>query len=159
MASFIVLTPETGPGSDHEKTRFIRDGFSLIAFLFPGIWLLCHRLWLCGIGALMLQGLAFELMGVRSQWSVGFALLLAISILTAVEGPMLFARSRLARGFVTDGLVSARDLAEAEDIYFSEIADSNSADIRPVERDIHVVKAGSGHSAAVLGLIGYDGGR
>jgi Protein of unknown function (DUF2628) len=158
MASYVILTPVTGPGKDHQKTRFIRDGFSLLAFFFPGIWLLCHRLWLLGIGALLLQGIGLELIHEPALWPAGFMLLLAISVLTAVEGRMLFARSLSAGGFLTDGLVSARNLAEAEEIYLSGISDERPEDIRPVRWDIPNANTGGAHGTA-LGLIGYDGGR
>jgi len=159
MASFVILTPGAGPGKYHERTRFIRDGFSLLAFLFPGIWLLCHRLWLLGIAALLLQGIGLELIEKPALWPAGFALLLAISVLTAVEGRILFIRGLSARGFVTSSLVSARDLAEAEAIYFSSISDDRPQDIQPVRRDIPAANVSIAHGAVALGLIGYDGGR
>lgn len=159
MASFVVLTPESGSGNDHEKTRFIRDGFSLVAFFLPAIWMLCHRFWLLGIGALLLQGIGLELIRMPTLWPAGFALLLAISVLTAVEGRMLFIRSLSARGFVADGLVSARNLAEAEEIYFSGVVDTRPEDIRPARWDIPGANAAPARNNAALGLIGYDGGR
>ena len=159
MASFIVLTPESGPGRDHEKTRFVRDGFSLTAFFFPGIWLLCHRFWLLGIGALLLQGIGMELMRTPALWAAGVSLLLAVSVLSAVEGRMLFASRLLANGFVASGLVSARNLAEAEDIYFSGLSEEVPEDIRAARWDIRENSAGNPHKGAALGLIGYDGGR
>lgn len=159
MASFVVLTPDTGPGKDHEKTRFVRDSFSLTAFLFPGIWLLCHRCWVLGVGALILQGVALQLSGMPGLWAAGLALLVAISVLTGVEGRMLFIRGLAVRGFVTEGLVSARNLAEAEDIYFSGVSKEKPEDLSPVNWDIPVTTTGGARSGAALGLIGYDGGR
>jgi hypothetical protein len=159
MASFVILTPETGPGEDHEKTRVIRDGFSLLAFFFPALWLLCHRFWMLGLGAMLLQGIGLGLIRMPALWPAGFVLLLAIRILTAVEGRMLIIRHLSARGFVADGLVSARNLAEAEEIYFSGMALETRTDIRPVHWDIPAARTGIGRSGAALGLIGYDGGR
>ncbi len=54
-SSYLVLDAAPG-GTDvtHEKTRAIRDGFTLLGFLFPWLWLLVHRLWLlcdCGVPA------------------------------------------------------------------------------------------------------------
>jgi hypothetical protein len=158
MASYLILTPESGPGKDHENTRFTRDGFSLSAFLFPAIWLLCHRLWLLGIGTLLLQGIGLELIRRPALWPAGFALLLAISVLTAIEGRILRVRALSVQGFVTNGLVSARNLSEAEEIYFSDIGDETPQDIQPMRRDIPAGVA-SAHGGAALGLIGYDGGR
>lgn len=159
MASFVILAPETGAGEDHEKTRFIRDGFSLLAFFFPALWLLCHRFWLLGVAALLLQGIGLELIRMPALWPAGFALLLAISVLTAVEGRLMFIGSLSARGFAAAGLVSARGLSEAEDIYFSGIAPELPEDIRPVRWDVPAASASNTHGSAALGLIGYDGGR
>jgi hypothetical protein len=159
MASYVILNPVTGPGTDHQKTRFIRDGFSLLAFLFPGIWLLCHRLWIFGIAALLLQGIGLEIMGMPGLWPAGFALLLAVSIATAVEGGILSISSLSGRGFVTQDVVSARNLSEAEDIYFSGIGNEARPEIRPTQWDIPAANAGSAPTGAALGLIGYNGGR
>jgi hypothetical protein len=159
MATYVILNPETGPGIDHQKTRFIRDGFSLLAFFLPGIWLLCHRLWILGIGALLLRAIGLEMMRMPGLWPAGFALLLAVSIATAVEGRMLSINSLSSRGFITEGVVSARNLSEAEEIYFSGIADEPAPEVRPGRWDIPAANAGAAPMGAALGLIGYDGGR
>ncbi len=46
MASFLVLVPRMSNGErDDDGTVFIRDGFSVLAFILPLVWLLVHRLW------------------------------------------------------------------------------------------------------------------
>lgn len=68
MASYLILTPPGTPdrseASDRYRdgTRFIRDGFSWKAFVFPSLWMLYHRLWLHAVAAVLLQGFALELM-------------------------------------------------------------------------------------------------
>ena len=56
-SSYLVLTAPSGTDSNHEKTRFIRDGFTVLGFLFPWIWLAFHQLWLYAIVAFLLQSL------------------------------------------------------------------------------------------------------
>jgi len=159
MASFVILIPETGPGEDQEKTRLIRDGFSLGAFFFPAIWLMLNRFWLLGCGALLLQGLGLAFLQAQGLWPAGFALLLSVSVLTAVEGRGWLVRSLLSRGFVATGLVSAHNLAEAEEVHFSAVESAMPKDIHPADWDIRRGNVGKAHGGAALGLIGYDGGR
>ncbi|MGO4564268.1 DUF2628 domain-containing protein [Rhizobium sp. 2YAF20] len=158
MASYLILTPASGPGKDHENTRFIRDGFSLLAFFFPWIWLLWQRLWLSGIAAFLLQMFGLALIGKAALWPAGIAILLGVSLLAAVEGRNLVARRLVAMGWKETGLVSARRLSEAEEIYFAEIPDEMATNIPSVYWDIPTHGTGNSGGAA-LGLIGYDGGR
>ena len=39
-----------------ERLKFVREGFSLFAFVFPPLWMLVNRLWLVLIGYLLLLG-------------------------------------------------------------------------------------------------------
>jgi hypothetical protein len=157
MATYLILTPAAGPGKDHRDTRFVRDGFSLTAFFFPGFWLLWQRLWIFGIAAFLLQAIGIALIRTPALWPAGFAMLLGVSVLAAVEGRNLLAKRLVGSGWKESGLVSARRLAEAEEIFFADIPDEASPNIPPVRWDIPSRNNGSG--GAALGLIGYDGGR
>ena len=45
-SSWIVLEAPAGATvAEGEELVFLRDGFSFLAFLFPPLWLLWHRLW------------------------------------------------------------------------------------------------------------------
>ena len=122
MASYLVLTPPGGPETDHARTRFVRDGFSLIAFLFPGLWLLAKRLWLSGALALILQTLAIAIARQPGLFFAGLALALAVSILVALEGPSLVTGDLERKGFALDGIVVADDIDTAEELYFNDPA-------------------------------------
>ena len=159
MASYMILTPVSGPGKNHEATRFVRDGFSLLAFALPGVWLLWHRLWLLAIGAFLLEGIGFALIQKPGFWPAGFAILLAIRVLAAVEGRMTYIRMLLGAGWTETGLVSARNLSEAEEIHFASIEVERPEDIPPVRWDIPSAPSSQAPRGAPLGLIGYDGGR
>jgi hypothetical protein len=158
MATYLILNPATGPGKDHRDTRFVRDGFSLTAFFFPGFWLIWQRLWIFGIAAFLLQAIGVALVRVPALWPAGFATLLGLSVLAAVEGRNLLAKRLVGSGWKERGLVSARRLAEAEEIYFADTPEESGQNIPPVRWDIPSRNNGNSGGAA-LGLIGYDGGR
>ncbi|MBD9374431.1 DUF2628 domain-containing protein [Rhizobium sp. ARZ01] len=153
-ASYLILTPPGAPAAA-ENATFIRDGFRWTAFFFPVPWLLVHRLWFWGIIALVLQVAASILTDSSELAAAGFTLALAVSLLTALEGPQVLARSREARNWTLRSIVSARDLQTAEQIYYSAHATPEkpaSAPTLPIAGTN--TKAGS---PPALGLLGYDG--
>lgn len=166
MASYLILTP---PGASdrsevldryRDGTRFIRDGFSWKAFLFPTLWMLFHRLWLHAAAAFLLQGLAFELMRQPGLFAAGAAVLLGVHALSALEGPHALSQRLVDRGWKIEDLVSAHDLATAEEIHFSHIEQEPQQDIHAKNWDIPTGNANnSSRSGPNFGLPGYDGGR
>jgi hypothetical protein len=118
MASYVVLERRPVTGSRPE-TVFVRDHFSVLALVFPLIWLLWHRLW---FAALMLL-LVSAAIGMAGEYLVpGAAMFLvgtAISFFVALEGPAWrIARCRRG-GFAEAGTVVARDLDDAEIRWFT----------------------------------------
>src|SRR5262245_50893217 len=116
MASYLVLTPPGSAADRIERTRFLRAGFSFLAFLFPTLWLLYHRLWLYAIAAFLIQGIGGELMQRNGLWPAGAAILFGVSLLAALEGRNLYARHLAAKGWSESSVVVAGRLAEAEDV-------------------------------------------
>ena|SRR6478735_9323207 len=160
MASYLILTPPGGADRDQSKTRFVRDGFSFLAFVFPTLWLLWHRQWLAAIAAFLLQGIGGELMSREGFGPAGFAILFGTGLLVALEGRKLYADGLVARGWKEEGLVSASRLGEAEDIYFAGAENDPNEDITIKSSDIPTRSAPAARSGGpALGLIGYDGGR
>ena len=160
MASYLILTPPGGPDKNQVRTRFIRDGFSWMAFLFPTLWMLFHRLWLQALAAFLLQSIGWELIHRPGFFAAGLAILLGVHILAALEGSHAAYRNLLAGGWRTEGLVSAPNLATAEEIHFSDIEPKAEENIRSNNWDIppspnnNPSRGGPG-----FGLPGYDGGR
>ena len=121
--------PDIGPGvastadcsGTNAQTR--RDGFSFVAFLFPTLWLLFHRLWLHALAAFILQGIGGELMRRDGPWPAGLAILFGVSVLTALEGRHLNARRLANRGWTDEGVLVAGRRDEAEDLYFADLPD------------------------------------
>ncbi|MBB5576852.1 MULTISPECIES: DUF2628 domain-containing protein [Rhizobium] len=160
MASYLILTPPGGPDKNQARTRFIRDGFSWTAFLFPTLWMLFHRLWLLAIAAFLLEGIAWELISRPGFFAAGIAILLGLRILAALEGSHAAYRNLIAGGWKTEGLVSAPNLATAEEIHFSEIEPKAEENICSNNWDIpSSPNTGSSQGGPSFGLPGYDGGR
>ncbi|TCL73124.1 DUF2628 domain-containing protein [Rhizobium sp. BK251] len=160
MASYLIFTPPGGPDGNHERTRFIRDGFSWLAFLFPLFWLLAHRLWLHAIAILVLQGIGSSIAETPGLWPAGAAILFGTSLLAGLEGRALYARSLIAKGWGEEGLVSAASLDEAEEIYFSNIETTSEKPTVPTPPWNPPAPDGQvGRDGPAFGLIGFDGGR
>ncbi|HEX8046984.1 DUF2628 domain-containing protein [Rhizobium sp.] len=165
MASYLILTPPAAAGrsevSDRYRdgTRFIRDGFSWKAFVFPALWMLFHRLWLHAIAAILLQGIALELMRQPGFSAAGAAILLAVHVLAALEGRHALSQRLIDRGWKMENLVSAHDLATAEQIHFSEVEQEPQQNIHSKNWDISANNTNSSRSGPNFGLPGYDGGR
>ena len=165
MASYLILTP---PGASdrsevsdryRDGTRFIRDGFSLTAFVFPALWMLFHRLWLHAVAAILLQGLALELMRQPGFFAAGAAILLGVHILAALEGRHAVSQRLIDRGWKMENLVSAEDLATAEEIHFSHVEQQPQQNIHSKNWDISANNTNPSRSGPNFGLPGYDGGR
>ncbi|OEC96522.1 DUF2628 domain-containing protein [Rhizobium sp. YK2] len=166
MASYLILTPpgakNRSEASDRyrDDTRFIRDGFSWTAFLFPTLWMLFHRLWLYAVAAFLLQGIALELMRQPGFFAAGAALLLGVHVLAALEGRHAISNHLLGRGWTVQNLVSAHDLATAEEIHFSElVAQAPNSNIHVKNWDIPATNTNTSRQGPSFGLPGYDGGR
>jgi hypothetical protein len=158
-SSYVVLTAPGGADAAHEKTRIIRDGFSLLGFLFPWLWLLWHRLWLFAIAAFLLQAVGGYLMDRPGLWFVGFAITLGTGILTGFEGPNLWIRNLASKGWNEETLIVADSLATAEDIYFSNIETNTNDDGLPAPEWKGTPPSGKPGNTTSLGLFGFDGGR
>ena len=160
MTSFLVLTPPGGPDSGHTRTRFVRDGFSLPAFLFPALWLMSKRLWLPGLIVLVLQGLAGMLAEQPGMFFAGTAAAIALSMLVALEGPSLIAAILERKGWTLAGVVVADDLDAAEEMYFNDLT-TVPAPPKPPAPDWNALPSSSSARTGgpALGLFDFHGGR
>lgn len=162
MASYLVLTPPGGPQASDRPIRFIRDGFSLLAFLFPVLWLACNRLWLPAVLAFVLQAASAELTRHPGLLPAGLALGLSLSLLTALEGRNLLARTLQLKGWRLDRVITAQSLASAEEIYAGQSASAATNPLPAlgrVEAQTKPMASTAGRDAPAIGLFPYDGGR
>ncbi|WP_082766143.1 DUF2628 domain-containing protein [Paramesorhizobium deserti] len=157
MASFVIMEPPAKAGKNvAEGTLFIRDGFALLAFFVPFIWLLFHRLW---FEAILVVAAAVALGMAGEYWNQGgtvAVLSLLVSILVALEGNnWRIARFR-RRGYAEKGVIEAADRSEAEIRYF---AGGNSSDdaptTAPAPQKAPPARFAPSRPGGTLGLVGY----
>lgn len=154
VSSYVFLVP---PDGQREDTRTIRDGFSWLAFLFPWIWLLAHRLWLHAIIAFALQAIGGVLTEEPGFGPAGMALAFAVNLFVGFEGQNFRIRNLASRGWREEAAIGASSIDLAEEIYFSNI-ETGAALKAPEWNQASGPQARQSHSTS-LGLFGFDGGR
>jgi hypothetical protein len=122
MSLFHVQAPGTSPDA-LSRAIFVRDGFSKWAFLFGPLWLLYHRLWLALL--VWIGGEIVLFMLIAPHVTPGDVLLLDLlaRLWLAFDG----SRLRLSRRAALDDVVVARDLGEAESIFFRRHIDERAS--------------------------------
>lgn len=153
-SSYVFLVP---PDGQREDTRTVRDGFSWLAFLFPWIWLLAHRLWLHAIVAFALQAIGSVLAEQSGFGPAGMALAFAVNLFVGFEGQNFRIRNLASRGWREEAAIGASSIDLAEEIYFSNI-ETVAALKAPEWNQASGPQARQSHSTS-LGLFGFDGGR
>jgi len=119
MKTFTVHLPPPSGDSDKDAldTVFVREGFALWAFLIPLGWLLVHGMWLVLIGYLIMTGLLEGASYLFGDIAPGvFAFL--ITILFALEANSLRRWTLDRDGYRFVGVVTGRNLADAEQRFF-----------------------------------------
>ncbi|MBB4117182.1 hypothetical protein FHT80_006566 [Rhizobium sp. BK226] len=159
-SSYIFLTPPGGSGATVNETRTIRDGFTLLGFLFPWAWLLAHRLWLHAAAAFLLQGIGGALMDEPGLGPAGAAIMLGVNMLVGLEGQNFRIRSLAAKGWNEDALIAADTIGIAEQVYFADRTGVAASDDTAAPDWDNKARSNSPHGQATsLGLFGFDGGR
>ena len=157
MASYYVLTPQ-GSTNPEKDTRFVRDGFSWLAFIFPLPWLLVRKLWLiAGLSVVfyLLAILAAEYWGLDAL-PVAFSFIL--SLWAGIEGGHVRAYWMQRHGWDLKATIAAHDLDEAEAIYFYGDAMDDTVDMAPM-RGTSSGQINRPATSVALGLIGPYGSR
>jgi hypothetical protein len=124
MAAYSVFAPPLSHAGAEgaERFKFVRDGFSWLAFILGPIWMLFHRLVLVVIlwlAIVFLLGAAMRLFGVPSATAALVFLLLAF--LTGLEASTLQSWTLKRRGWREVGIVVADELEAAEQRFFDEL--------------------------------------
>jgi hypothetical protein len=159
MKSFYALRAPAAADDDRD-TLFVRDGFSWLAFIFPLPWLLFRRLWLVAIAAVLLYGAAIYLAETYRLDALPFAFSFLLSLWVALEGGEARVRKLVAQGWQIDRILAARNLGDAEAIYFAELAGHSPAQtaapmpVLPLATD-----SMPSSNVVALGLIGPQGAR
>jgi hypothetical protein len=118
MASYSMHLPPGGAArrlEDVDRLVFVREGFSWLAFLFPVLWLLWHRMWLPLLGYLLVV-LLFRFGGDAfgvSEMGMTLAALMA-QLLFGFEANALRRWSLVRKGWSMQAVVEGRNHLAAE---------------------------------------------
>lgn len=160
MASYLVLEPPRDAPERVEKAVMIRDGFTLLAFIFPLIWFLWYRMWpesLAFLAVALAIGAVGELSGLSA---VVPALSLLVAVLIGLEAQALRAASLRRKGWTEWGVVEGASYDEAEERYAAAAEPAESAALPPaippaVSAAPRAARSGTGARAPAFGLIDY----
>jgi hypothetical protein len=108
---------------DERATRlvFVKEGFAVGAFAIPAVWLLSNRLWLELILYILLSAglmMLITLLG-GSQTEAGWATFL-FNLILGLEARNIHRSTLERKGYEVIGVVTGRDLADAERRFLSE---------------------------------------
>lgn len=130
MATHIYTVHERG-APENGDTIFVREGFSIFAFIFGVLWLWFHRAWFAG-GMLLI---AVALLALLPQWTgmdliLSAGLRLVIGFGVGVFGFDLWRDALDRRGYDFKGVVAAGSKEEAELRYFARGADKTAVAVK-----------------------------
>jgi hypothetical protein len=161
MAIYVIMESAVKQGPDGlQEMTLVRDGFSLLGFVFPAFWLLWNRLWIEALLVFaVLIGLPIlgDALGIGA--AAGVALSLLVSLYVGLEGSALRLAALRRRGWRQWGVVKADSKVDAEIRYILEAVEEKRvpgdlASVRP--------RAVAGRSRAArppLELFPYPGAR
>jgi len=160
MAAYLVLSPEGQSAFDPEN-RFIKDGFSWGAALFPVIYAIAHGLYLDAAGLFVLRFACLLGLSNPATEGVGLTILAVSSLIYGFEARNRWALRLAERGFVWQAAIAARDISEAEEIYYAAYrapAEPASPPIR-FDADVAGAPAATHKTQLSLGMITIEKGR
>lgn len=134
MTTFTLHLPrDARPGDPAalDEAELVKDTFSWGAFFFTFLWFFFHRLWLAGIGILLLVlafGIVLQLLQVHSTAATISVLLL--QTLIGFEANSLRRWTLARRGLALADVVTAADRDEAEAKAFARWLSQKPAQIR-----------------------------
>jgi hypothetical protein len=159
MAAYIVLAPE-GAGPSSEDCRFIRDGFSWVAALFPTYWAIWRGLYVDAVLLFAVRGLGWTLLALPGAASLGAGILLATSLIYGFEGNIRRSAYLEKKGWTNCAVLTARDLGEAEELHYHDFpADRVEQNGAPVSLDRQSTPSRRGGPHYNLGMISLERGR
>ena len=111
------LSDEEDPGQPDslDRATLVADGFVWPAFWFTALWFFWHRLWLAGLGILVVEAAIWGAgMALGLHPVAGFAIALLLSILIGLEAASLRRWTYARQGRPIRDAVTATDSRQAE---------------------------------------------
>lgn len=110
MKSYTVHQPPSPPAEKIDRAEalvFVKDGFSVLAFVIAPLWMLMNRMWLALFGYVVLfAALRLLLLAFGAPDQVANAVFLGLNLLVAFEADSLRRWSLERRGFNLIGTVT-----------------------------------------------------
>jgi hypothetical protein len=122
MSVYTVYEPplrahESAP--DPERFVFVRDAFSVWAFVLAPLWMLRHRLWLAFVGyVIVVVVLSLGLRAMGASGTLANVATALVSLLVGFEAGTLRRFALARRGWRNVGIVVGDDLESAERRFF-----------------------------------------
>jgi hypothetical protein len=117
---------------DPDRFAFVRDGFSIWAFLVAALWMLYHRMWLVLVIYLLFAAVVEAALYYAGIPGPGIVLVqLLIALLVGLEAGTLRRFALKRRHWKDIGLVSGKTLEEAERRFFDAWAREPAAKQNP----------------------------
>lgn len=103
----VYIPPAGGTGSEAAgNARYVADRASILALVFPFVWLLWHRLWFW-LAAYVLVAFFLSVLGATSLAVLGATLTFLPGLYIYLEGPNMIAGKLELQGWRLAGLVEA----------------------------------------------------
>lgn len=158
MASFVVMEAPEG----RDDAVYVRDGFHVLAFLLPPIWLAWHRLWIEALLAFAVMAVFGTLGSVSGFGDAAPLLSLLVSLYVGLEAPAIWLAALRRRGWHEGGVVDAYNRGDAETKHlFAEGPDTVDDRIEraPPMPSPEPLTPRPVPSGPALGLFSYPGAR
>ena len=111
-----------------ESILFVKEGFAWMAFLFPLLWLIYHRMWIVLAGFVaILALLEVGVVSLELAEEIAVVTTFAMSGLFALQANDLRRWSLARRSYQFVELVSGRDRGECEQKFFTQWLDGQGA--------------------------------
>ena len=159
MPTYTVHAPPQHEGSaaDPQRFAFVRDGFQFWAFLITPVWLLYRRLWLVFLlYVLLMAAMEGAYFALSLPQGTRFLIGLLLAVLIGFEAGTLRRWTYARRRWKTIGVVSARNLEDAERRFFTRWVEQEPA---AAPTPVVVPLAAARPSNEVIGLFPEPGGR
>ena len=121
MFSLKIYTVHVKPGvpQAEEKPVFIKEGFNIIAFVFPVLWTLFSRLWLAfmliiAADYVLLEIFSYHMLNIDALCAVS----LGIHVIVGLLGNDWRRAALKRRGYILADVAAADNLLRAEQRYF-----------------------------------------
>jgi hypothetical protein len=117
----ILVKPKAQSSTQDVRTLFIEEKFSMSGFVFQGLWLLRHKLWIPAAIFIVINIILSSLLNVSVINQAGFYLFqLVMALCIAQFANTWYIESLKKKGYEFMGVIAARNLESAKLRFYQE---------------------------------------